>query len=194
MSFDKEILKNAITWPKIRDLMLEVVETFIVSFVVIYLIYRFVASMEVVSGPSMKPNFQTGERILVDKLSANFNPYQRGDIVVLIPPSEKTKHYLKRIIGVPGDVFKIFNCKVYISNKSGQFELSEPYLSPNVCTSGGMVIKDGRSLKLDNDQYIVMGDNRLESVDSRFFGVVTSKNILGKVVFRFWPPQTMGFL
>ncbi len=179
---------------KIRNSILELLETFVVSIVVIYVIYQYIASMEVVSGPSMQPNFATGERILVDKISRHFLSYDRGDIVVLVPPNEKTKHYLKRIVGMPGDVIKIYNCRVYITTKKGQFELTEPYLAPGTCTSGGMLIKDGRSIRLNAEQYIVLGDNRGESIDSRYFGVVTKKNLLGKVVFRFWPVSDAGFI
>ncbi len=185
---------NKVNMSKVKTLVIEIVETFLVSFIVIYLIYQFVASMEVVSGSSMEPNFLTGERILVDKISPYFNHYSRGDIVVLIPPSEKTKHYIKRIIGMPGDIFKIYNCKVYITNASGQFELNEKYLRENTCTPGGVELKEGRSLRLKEGEYIVLGDNREASVDSKYFGVVTDKHILGRVIFRFWPVGRIGFL
>jgi signal peptidase I len=179
---------------KIKTILWEIVETFAVSFIVIYLIYQFVASMEVVYGSSMEPNFETGERILVDKISPYFKPYARGDIIVLIPPTEDTKHYIKRIIGLPGDIIKIYDCKVFITNSAGQFELSEDYLSDDTCTNGGMLLKEGRSVRLKDGEFVVLGDNRDHSVDSRFFGVVTPKNILGRVIFRFWPATRVGFL
>lgn len=179
---------------RIKDTLLELVETFVVSFVVIFLIYQFVASMEVVSGSSMEPSFETNERILVDKVSPFFKPFTRGEVVVLIPPNENSKHYIKRVVAVPGDIIKIFDCKVFISNDMGQFELQETYLAPGICTSGGALLRDGRSVKLGSQEYAVLGDNRPYSVDSRFFGIITRKNLLGRVVFRFWPPAKAGFL
>lgn len=179
---------------KMKDTLLELAETFIVSFVVIFLIYQFVASMEVVSGSSMEPTFETGERILVDKISPIFEPYRRGEVVVLIPPTEESKHYIKRIVAVPGDVVKVFECKILITNDTGQFELEEPYLYPDTCSVGGVLLREGRSVKLGFQEYAVLGDNRPFSVDSRFFGIITRKNLLGRVVFRFWPPAKAGFL
>ncbi len=179
---------------KIKDTLLELIETFVVSFVVIFLIYKFVASMEVVSGSSMEPSFETGERILVDKVSPFFKPFKRGEIVVLIPPNESSKHYIKRIVAVPGDIIKIFECNVLISNDTGQFVLQESYLTLDTCTFGGTLLRDGRSVKLGFQEYAVLGDNRSHSVDSRFFGIIARKNLLGRVVFRFWPPAKAGFL
>src|SRR3972149_1502731 len=102
----------------VKNIITELVETLVVSFVVIFLIYKFIASMEVVSGASMEPNFDTGERILVDKVSPLLKKYRRGEVVVLSPPNEPNKHYIKRVVGIPGDTFKILECKVLITNNS----------------------------------------------------------------------------
>lgn len=177
-----------------KNIVLELTETLIVSFVVIFLIYRFVASMEVVSGASMEPNFDTGERILVDKVSPLFKRYRRGEVVVLAPPNETHKHYIKRVVGVPGDTFKIVDCKVLVTTDAQKYEIEENYLSKGTCTSGGANIQEGRSIRLKTDEYIVLGDNRPFSVDSRFFGVVTAKNLMGRVIFRFWPMNKLGFI
>lgn len=178
----------------IKRIILELAETLLTSFVIIFLIYQFIASMEVVSGSSMDPNFATDERILVDRISKFIKPYQRGEVVVLIPPQADNKHYIKRIIGIPGDIFKIFDCKVYITRDGERFQLTESYLYPGICTEGNRALLEGRSLRLEKDQYIVLGDNRPHSIDSRFFGVVTSKDLLGRVVFRFWPIKSAGFI
>lgn len=178
---------------KFKFAIIELVETFIVSFLVIFMIYQFIASMEVVSGASMEPNFDTGQRILVDKVSPLFKPFRRGEVVVLTPPNDLDKHYIKRIIGLPGDIIKIFECKVYIIASGEQYELKEDYLSKDTCTTGGIMLTDGRSMQLNSDEYIVLGDNRTYSVDSRYFGVVTRKELLGRVIFRFWPLNVAGF-
>lgn len=178
----------------IKSLFYELAETFAVSIIVIYLIYTFVASMEVVTGESMEPAFLDGERILVDKVTPYYNDYSRGEVIVLEPPIDENKHYIKRVLGVPGDVFKILDCVVYISNTDGKFLLEEPYLAEGTCTGGGLKIQEGRSIKLGEGEYIVLGDNRDHSIDSRFFGVVTKSDIIGRVVFVFWPPDKIGFI
>ena len=179
------MFKNAIS---------ELIETLVLSAVIIYLIYAFVASVEVVSGSSMEPNFYTGERILVDKVTKYYQTFGRGEIVVLSPPGENGKHFIKRIIGVPGDIIKIYDCKVYISNGVDRFILVEPYLAANTCTNGGVQIKNGRSLKIKEGEYMVLGDNRMSSVDSRFFGFIAKEDIIGRVIFRFWPVSSAGFI
>lgn len=177
-----------------KNIILEILETLAVSFIIIYIIYRFVASMEVVSGGSMEPNFYTDERILVDRVTPLYKRYQRGEVVVLNPPNEETKHYLKRIIALPGEIVKILDCKVYVSNDDGRFLLDEDYLAPKTCTTGGPHLIEGRSIKLLDNEYLVLGDNRAYSIDSRFFGVVKGNHILGRVIFVFWPPKKVGFV
>lgn len=179
---------------RFKDFIIELVETLITSFVIIYLIYLFVASVEVVWGSSMEPNFFTGERILVEKITKHFRTFKRGQIVVLIPPSEDSKHYIKRVIGVPGDIIKIMDCRVYISKDGDKFVLEENYLQDATCTRPGDALKEGRSLKLEKGEFFVMGDNRSSSVDSRSFGKVEKSDILGQVIFRFWPLNAFGFI
>lgn len=176
-----------------KNLILEIVETLITSFVIIVLIYAFVASIEVVSGSSMEPNYETGERILVEKLTKHVKSFERGEVIVLTPPGEN-RHYLKRIVGIPGDIVKIFECEIYISNDGGKFVLNETYLSENTCTKGNTSLREGRALRLRDNEYIVLGDNRKVSIDSRAFGVVSKSDIVGRVVFRFWPTNKLGFL
>lgn len=179
---------------KAKSIILELAETFITSLVIILALYAFIASVEVVWGASMEPNFYTGERILVEKITKNFETYQRGDVVVLIPPGDESKHYIKRIIGLPGDYFKVYDCKVYISRDGQKFVLQEPYLDSQACTSGGTVIQDGRMIKVPDKQYVAFGDNRNSSVDSRYLGMITKDRIIGRVIFRFWPLRRAGFI
>ncbi len=169
-------------------------ETVVSSFLVIFIIYSTVAFPELVVGSSMEPNFYTGERILVEKVTRYFRPYKRGDIVVLHPPGNDNIDYIKRIVGMPGDVVKIIDCRVYIKSGEESYLYEEDYLSDGICTLGGTKIKEGRSFKIEEDNYLVLGDNREKSLDSRAFGLVSRDRILGKVVFRFWPPHRVGFV
>jgi signal peptidase I len=173
---------------------LELGESLFSSLIVLFLIYRFIAMPEVVHGASMYPNFDTGERILLEKVTKLYKPYERGEVVILHPPGNDEIDYLKRIVALPGDIVKIKDCRVYISRYGEKFELQEYYLDDSVCTTEGTFFKEGHSVRLMEDEYLVFGDNRENSVDSRFFGVVKGSSIQGRVVLRFWPLDRVGFL
>lgn len=179
---------------KAKDTVFEIAETIIVSYLVLIVIFKLIAFPEQVSGASMKPTLTTGDRILVQRVSKVYRDFIRGEIVVLIPPVDNDVHYVKRVVGLPGDIVKISNCEVFITKQGEKFALEEDYLDPTACTAGGTVIKEGRALRLGDNEYMVLGDNRENSSDSRFFGIVTRDRILGTVIFRFWPPKGVGFL
>lgn len=179
----------------VRNTVIELAETFVISFVIIMVLYGIIASIEVISGASMEPSFYDKERILVDKLTPRFDRYRRGDIVVFIPPeTDKDVHFIKRVIGLPGETVKIFNCKVYVLGSGLKYVMEEAYISNDLCTSGGTEIKDGRALKIPENQYMLLGDNRSHSMDSRVLGLVDRNKILGRVVFRLWPVNRIGFI
>ena len=177
-----------------KDFLIELAETFVVSLVILLLIYGFLAFPEIVSGASMEPLLHDKERILVEKVLKNFQDFERGEVVVFHPPEDDHIDYVKRVIGVPGDLVKISDCKVFITRDGNRFTLEEPYLYAEKCTTGGPGFPAGRSQKLSEDSYLVLGDNRDHSADSRVFGVIDKERIVGKVVFRFWPPAKIGFL
>jgi signal peptidase I len=179
---------------KIKNFILEIIETVLVSGIVILALYTFVASIEVVWGPSMEPNFYSGERILVDRITKKLSPLKRGEVVVFYPPNDDEKHYIKRVVGIPGDIFKIINCNVVVSRDGEHYTLEEDYLSQGTCTEAGTKIKEGRSIKIEENEYVLLGDNRNQSLDSRNIGIVEEKRIIGRVIFRFWPLINIGFV
>jgi signal peptidase I len=133
-----------------------------------------------VEGTSMLPRLHDGERIFVNKLIYYGIPkLSRGDIVVFWFPNDPSKSYIKRVIGLPGDIVEEREGRIYINGK----ELQEPYLDPQ------------RTLKHESmapvhvqpHYYYVMGDNRDNSSDSRYWGLVPEKYIYGKAVVRYWP-------
>lgn len=171
---------------KAKEIIGELVETLSTTVIVVLVIYWLVAFPEVVFGASMEPTFYTGERILVERITKHFDKYDRGDVVILIPPEDE-RHYIKRIVGIEGDIVKVLDCNVYISRDGEKFVLEEPYLYDDMCTNPGPALTEGRGLRLNEGEYLVFGDNRKVSQDSRLFGVVTEDRIIGKVVLRFWP-------
>ena len=176
------------------SLLLDIVESFIFSSVVLMVLYLFLAFPEVVSGASMEPTLHDGERILVERVSKRFNGFSRGDVIVFHPPGDDGIDYVKRIVGVPGDVFKIADCTVYITNSGDRFVLEEPYLYENTCTFSGSRFEEGKAIKVKDGEYLVLGDNRPRSADSRSFGLLSEDRIVGKAVFRFWPLDKASFL
>lgn len=179
---------------KFKELILEFAEALISSMVIVLVLYIFIASVEVVWGASMEPTFHSGERILVDRISKILIPLKRGEVVVFLPPGDNERHFIKRVIGIPGDVFKIVDCGVVISKDGQKYQLEEKYLNKDTCTTGGSAIKEGRALKLGPRQYAFLGDNRQESLDSRYLGLIDKNRIIGRVIFRFWPLNKIGFI
>jgi len=177
-----------------KEFVLELAETFVVSLAVLLIIYGVLAFPEIVSGASMEPTLYDGHRILVEKVSKHFKEFERGDIVVFHPPDNDRIDYVKRVIGVPGDVIKISDCKVFVTTGGSRFTLEEPYLYEGECTHGGPGFFEGKAQKIKNDEYLVLGDNRGKSADSKVFGTIGVDRMVGKAVFRFWPPSEISFL
>lgn len=177
-----------------KGFFIDVLETFVSSFAVLLVIYLSIAFPEVVLGASMEPSLHTGERILVERVTKHVIDFERGDIVVLHPPGDDNIDYVKRVIAVPGDIVKVYNCEVFITKGGEKFKLDEGYLDAGTCTAGGPALRDGRSLKIEDNEYFVLGDNRQKSADSRTFGPVKKERIVGRVIFRFWPTDSFGFI
>ena len=138
----------------------------------------------------MYPNFQDQEYLLTDKITYQLSEPKRGDIIVFKAPGNEKYDYIKRITGLPGDSIKVENCHILVN---GQI-LEEEYLPENLCTSAGHFWQSGQSITLDENQYFVSGDNRPYSSDSRDWGTVPEKNIVGKVWLRYWPVDRVGII
>jgi signal peptidase I len=161
--------------------------------IVVFILFGvFVAQPVVVEGTSMVPQLHDGERLLVNKLiyykfeSVSWGHLERGDIVVFWFPNDPDKSYVKRVIGLPGEIVEIRSGRVYIDGQ----ELSESYLD----TEHNKSMPSFPSRKVEPHHYFVMGDNRDNSSDSRYWGLVPEKYIYGKAFFRYWQPSSMGFL
>ena len=157
----------------------------VIFILAIVLVHYFIATIHVVQGESMEPNFHTGEIIVTNKLSYLTSKPERGDAVVLSFPGDPDKQkYIKRIIGLPGETLEIKNGKVYINNK----ELVESYIAKNVTTAPNMKVT------IPEDEYFIMGDNRPNSNDSRYWGTARVNDLIGKGVFIISPLSNWGYL
>jgi len=150
---------------------------------VLLVLYGLVFNFSVVRGSSMSPGIHDGDRILVNHLTYLLQSVQRGDIVVLRYPLDPRLDYIKRVIGLPGDLVRIHGGFVSVNGEV----LEEPYISEPDTRSDTLV-------RVEPDHYFVMGDNRPHSSDSREFGQVPRENLVGKVDLCIWPPTRVGVL
>jgi signal peptidase I len=181
---------------------LEIVETLVLTLVIYLIIHNFVAQPFEVQMQSMMPTVNPGEYVLIDKISPRFNDYQRGDIVVFQPPTgfgQGGVPFIKRVIGLPGDTISLENGRVFVTQAGGSpVRLDEPYVVRGI--DGGpapTLPKDAEgtaSWKVAAGTYFVMGDNRPDSQDSRFFGAVNRDLIVGRAWLRYFPLDRVGFV
>lgn len=171
----RPLIRTAAFW--IRDLTLSV----LIAVVLIVFIYQPVK----VEGTSMMPSLTDQERIFINKFTYRFGIGQvdRGDLVVFWYPGDRSKSYIKRVIGMPGDVVRVEEGTVYVNGQ----RLLEDYVPDEY--------RDRQSfnaVQVPRDHYYVLGDHRSSSNDSRSWGTVERKFIYGKAVFVYWPLDRMG--
>ena len=160
----------------------------LVSLATVFVIRTFIAQPFVVSGASMDPTFHTGEYLIVDQLSYNFKDPERGDVIIFRYPVVPSKFFIKRIVGLPGETIKIDGEEVLIKEVgSNEFnKLEEKYIE---FTKDNFLEKT-----LEDDEFFVMGDNRLASLDSRIWGPLEEEYIVGKALVRLFPVNKINFL
>ena len=162
-----------------------------IAFLVTLPVHFFVAEPFIVSGLSMSPTFVPGDYLIIDKLHYDFIPPARGEIVIFHFPLDPSLFYIKRIIGLPGETVAITHGIVTIVGKGGQRRvLSTPYLSPQL--SPQAFDKEQSTTTLASDEYFVLGDNRSASSDSRDWGPLQKKFLIGPPVARLLPFNTAG--
>jgi len=160
----------------------EVIKIVILASLIVIPIRLFIFQPFFVKGQSMEPNFENGDYLIVDEISYRLQEPQRGEVVVFKYPNDTSQRYIKRIIGLPGETIEIQDGKIEVFNKEGQKVLIETNYLPQVVFTAG----DTR-ITLKEDEYFVLGDNRFASADSRRWGPLPRKDIIGRVIFRAWP-------
>jgi len=170
---------------KLLRLSFELVKIIVISLAIIIPVRYFLIQPFYVKGASMEPNFSDSEYLIVDEISYRLGEPKRGDIIVFRYPPNPEEHFIKRIIGLPGEKVQVKDGAVYVYNSdySEGVSLSEPYLAPGTRTNS----LHENIITLDDDEYFVLGDNRNSSKDSRTFGPVERKYITGTVWIRGWP-------
>lgn len=153
----------------------------------------FIAEPFIVNGPSMDPTFSSGQFLMVDRVSYRFHAPKRGDVVVFKYPYNENIYYIKRIIGLPGERVIIENGKVSIDTASGtqKIILNEPYVKPYHYSKESVILPAGGGYLKDRE-YVVLGDNRAESSDSRSWGILNMTNVVGRPFIRLMPLQAIA--
>ncbi len=166
----------------------ELVRFGVIALLVVLGIRTFIVQPFIVSGSSMVPTFQNREYLIIDEVSYKFNAPQRDDVVVFKYPNDTKKFFIKRIIGLPNEIVDIKDGDVTITNNENKegFKLREPYVKNTSNSNAHFVLK--------NDEYFVMGDNRPASSDSRYWGALNKKLLIGKVLLRLWPINKIDVL
>lgn len=179
---------------KISTLLLNILQITLIGICLSTVSYLFIVTPNEVEGESMLPEFIDGQIVLTNKLSTWLGDsdigksvglnYQRGDIVVFQRPGQSD--FIKRIIALPGERVAIRDGFVYVNN----IQIDEEYLLPATFTKGGTLVEDGGESKIVPDNsYFLLGDNRGQSLDSRFneVGFVEQEWVKGKVILKYWP-------
>jgi signal peptidase I len=190
----KEKIKNK---GKLKSKVHEYAEAIIIAILIAVVVRTFVVQAFKIPSRSMVPTLLVGDHILVNKFIYGVkvpflrktiipitNP-QRGDIVVFIYPNDRSKDYIKRVIGVSGDKIEIKNKIIFINSK--QYSDAYGIYSDNVIYPGSMQPRDNFGpVTVPAESLFVMGDNRDESADSRFWGFVDLKDVEGKAFIIYW--------
>ncbi|MFA6463838.1 MAG: signal peptidase I [Candidatus Paceibacterota bacterium] len=185
MTEEKNILAET-KKPLLKGFLKDVIDIALLVIFVLLPIRLFIAQPFVVVGTSMYPTFYNGDYLIIDEISYRFNGPQRGDVIVFRPPPAPKDHYIKRVIGLPGETVKVDGNTVTIINKENPngFVLKEQYVSSERNGTNTTV--------LGPNQYFVMGDNREASSDSRVWGSLNRDEITGRVLTRLFPIPEVG--
>ena len=158
---------------------LDILETLLLS-ALLYLAINGVSVRIRVDGTSMEPTLHNGEFIIVNKLSYRLGEFSRGDVVVFHLPRDPQQEYIKRVIGLPGDVVEVRNGQVHINGEP----IDEPYIAARPNYPGTWIVPQGN--------VFVLGDNRNNSSDSHTWGTVPVDYVVGKALLIYWPPPEWG--
>jgi signal peptidase I len=171
-------IKGSAWW---RDLL----QSLVIAAVLALIIRSFLFTPFYIPSPSMEPTLYPGDRIIVNRLAYRLGEPQRGDVVVFRYPLDPSRDYVKRVVAVGGDIVEARDNVLYIN---GQPQPPASYLPP------GVVYSDFGPIKVPPNNYFMMGDNRNNSADSRVWGTLDRKLIIGKAVLVYWPLNHIGLI
>lgn len=166
----------------------DLVKFAVIALIIVIPVRMFIAQPFIVSGESMFPTFNDGEYLIVDEISYILGEPNRGDVIIFRYPNDTKRFFIKRIIGMPNEEISIKDNKVTVVNKENPdgFVLDEPYINEKFDTE--------YYFKTGADEFFVMGDNRNRSSDSRTWGGLSDKLIIGRAYLRLVPIKDIAYL
>lgn len=161
----------------------EMLKFTLIALAIVIPVRAFIAQPFIVSGASMDPTFSSGHYLIVDQLTYELKKPEREDVIIFRYPNNPKIFYIKRVIGLPGETISMKDGKITIKNSEYPegIEIPDPFVSPSKQT------KESFSVSLGSTEYFVMGDNRMQSSDSRVWGPLDEKNIIGRPFMRLFP-------
>lgn len=175
---EKSINDKKLNW---KEIFKEILFLIFIIFGIVLPFRMYVAEPYLVDGRSMDPTFETGNYLIVDKISDTAKNPERNAVVVFKYPNNPSKNFIKRIIGLPGEtvIVKGDTVKIINSENPKGFMLDQSYITHKYTQDA--------EVTLSQDEYFVMGDNREDSFDSRYWGALNKKYILGKPIIQLFP-------
>jgi len=159
----------------------DIAKIVIISLAIIVPIRYFIIQPFFVRGASMHPAFESGDYLVINEIGYRISDPKRGDVIVFRPPGNSSQFYIKRIVGLPGEVVKVEDGKVWVGETEATLGvLHERYIEGR--TPGKA------NVQLGEDEYFVLGDNRNASSDSRNWGALKAGRIIGRAWIKAWPP------
>lgn len=169
---------------KMRYFVKEWVEPVIIAVVLALIIRTFVVQAFKIPTGSMRPSLIEGDRILVNKFIYKFKEPARGDVIVFVSPEDKKKDFIKRLVGLSGEEIEISNGTVLINKKAVD---PDSVIRERYYYNRGDFGAEGRTVTVPDDAYYALGDNSISSRDSRYWGFMPKKYLIGKAFLIYWP-------
>ena len=161
--------------------LFEAGKTVLVALLIVVPLRLYIAQPFFVRGASMEPTYHNGDYLIIDELSYRFSEPERGDVVVFRFPGDPSQFFIKRIIGLPGDTVEGKDGDILVTRAGETMEIHEGYIKTET--------PDDFKIITGPNEYVVLGDNRGASSDSRRWGILPGENIVGKVFATVWPPE-----
>jgi len=185
-----------------KSVIREWIESIVIAFILAMIIRTFVVQAFKIPTGSMRPTLLEGDIILVNKFIYGAKvPFidwrfpalkqpDRGDVIVFVYPQNPKKDFIKRLVGLGGDTIEIKNGTVYVNNRP----LLDPAFDQRYYYNRGRFTQEGQKVIVPEDSYFVLGDNSASSQDSRYWGFVPAKNIIGEAMVIYWPPRRIKII
>lgn len=160
---------------------------YIIIIVVVLLLFIFVVGLQQVIGPSMNPTLNEGDIIIVNKLLYHLDDIKRNDVIVI---SQDEKYMIKRVVGLPGEMVEYKDNYVIVDG----IKYEEKFIDTTSIKTNDFSIKELGFETIPDDMFLVLGDNREDSLDSRTYGLIKKTNIIGKAWIKIWPFTNIKFI